>query len=83
MIREEVLDPADRMHSGYDTHLDTLRQHAHQSDELLLEYQQEVYRKTGIAVKLKQVTHQGYFLEVTPKDIERFESHIYPQDERR
>jgi len=83
MIQEEVTDSLDRMQSGYDKHLDSLRQQAQHSDDLLLAYQQEVMTKTGVSVKIKQVTHQGYFLEVTPKDIQRFESQSLASDEKR
>lgn len=83
MIRDEIVDPQDRMRSGCDDTLDGFRRQADQSDEILLAYQQEIVAKTGIPVKLKYVTHQGYFLEVTPKDMKRFETFFVSHDEKR
>lgn len=54
-----------------------MRRIAYHSDELLLEYQQFLVRTTGVHnVKLKFVMNQGYFIEVTTKDMPAFEKSI-------
>jgi uncharacterized protein YcgL (UPF0745 family) len=44
---------------------------------LLLSYQQELVKATGITnIKLKFITNQGYYLELTSKDSEDFEKFL-------
>jgi DNA mismatch repair protein MutS len=68
-------DDIDYINDGYNTEIDELRKIAYHSDSLLLEYQQELVQKTGVAnVKVKYVSNQWYILEVTPKDMDAFEA---------
>ena len=74
---EEYKDDIDYIRDGYNEKIDELRKIAYHSDELLLQYQQELAQAAGIPnVKVKYVLNQGYFLEVTNKDIENFEKKI-------
>lgn len=71
---EEYKDDIDYIRDGYNVQIDELRKIAYHSDELLLQYQQELAQRAGIpTVKVKFILNQGYFLEVTNKDIETFE----------
>lgn len=59
---------------GINAQLDTLRQLAFHSDELLLAYHQFLCSHTSLTgLKIKFVQHQGYFVEATPKDVATFE----------
>ena len=59
---------------GYHTDIDDLRKIAYHSDEMLMHYQQELSIRSGVTnVKLKYVMNQGYFIEITNKDVEVFE----------
>ncbi|MBP7847710.1 hypothetical protein KA013_00600 [Patescibacteria group bacterium] len=50
---------------------------AYHSDELLLAYHQRLVAATKLSnLKLKYVANQGYFIEITPKDIASFEAAI-------
>lgn len=76
-----VKDDINFINNWYDTTIDELRKTAYNSDELLMEYQQELVNKSWIAnVKLKFVTNQWYFIEVTNKDIEWLEKIITSWD---
>ena len=76
LLKEEGLnDEIDYIRDGFDAEIDELRKIAYHSDEMLIAYQQEVIQHTNIAnVKVKYISNQGYFLEVTPKDIAAFEA---------
>lgn len=55
--------------TGYSSEIDKLRQLAYHADDLLLTYQQEIQESLWIALpKIRFVTNQWYFLEVTKKD---------------
>jgi DNA mismatch repair protein MutS len=59
---------------GYSEDIDALKKVAFHSDELLLAYQQELVQYTGaIGLKMRFVKNQGYYIEVTNKDIEKLE----------
>ena len=74
---EEYSDDIDFIRDGYQDKIDELRKIAYHSDELLLQYQQELAQIAGIPnVKVKFVLNQGYFLEVTNKDISIFEEKL-------
>lgn len=74
---EEYKDDIDFIRDGYQEKIDELRKIAYHSDELLMQYQQELARVWWIPnVKVKYVLNQWYFLEVTNKDIETFETKI-------
>lgn len=78
---EELLGEHDYVAEGYDAEIDELRKVAYHSDEILLQYQQELVSKTWISnIKLKFVMNQGYFLELTSKDSELFEEFLAQQD---
>ena|GEM_PF-1241454 len=76
LLKDEGLnDDMDYINDGFDDEIDELRKVAYHSDELLIAYQQEVVQHTKIAnVKVKYISNQGYFLEVTPKDVAVFEA---------
>lgn len=60
---------------GYSEEVDVLKQVAFHSDELLLQYQESLVHHTGInGIKIKFIKNQGYFIEVTNKDIEKLEN---------
>jgi len=73
----------DFIRDGYDAKMDELRKIAYHSDELLLQYQQELVQKTGVNnVKLKFVMNQGYFIGITNKDILQFETKLTEEIEK-
>lgn len=77
-------DDIDYINDGYSSEIDELRKIAYHSDNLLLEYQQELVQATGITnVKVKYVSNQGYILEVTPKDMDAFEAASIKGDPKR
>lgn len=62
---------------GYDSVIDQLRTIAYHSDDLLLQYQKRIVEATWISnVKIKFVSHQWFFCEITNKDIDHFEQVI-------
>ncbi|MCX6825009.1 MAG: hypothetical protein NTY80_02180 [candidate division SR1 bacterium] len=74
---EEFKDDMDFIRDGYQDQIDELRKIAYHSDDLLLQYQQELAQLAGIPnVKVKFILNQGYFLEVTNKDVTTFESKL-------
>ena len=74
---EEYNDDIDFIRDSYQDKIDELRKIAYHSDELLMQYQQELAKVWWIPnVKVKYVLNQWYFLEVTNKDIETFETKI-------
>ncbi len=81
---EEYKDDIDYIRDGYNAQIDEFRKIAYHSDELLLQYQQELAQRAGIpTVKVKFVLNQGYFLEVTNKDIEKFEESMNQKDDEK
>lgn len=71
---DEFHEDMDFIRDGYTPQIDEMRTIAYHSDELLLQYQQELARIANIPnVKVKFVLNQWYFLEVTNKDIDTFE----------
>ena len=74
---EKLFWDQDYIADGYDQEIDDLRKFAYHSDEVLLNYQQELVAETGINnIKLKFITNQWYFLELTSKDSEEFENYL-------
>ena len=74
---EYVKNDIDFISDGFDEDIDNLRKVAYNSDEMLMEYQQELVKKSNVwNVKLKYVVNQWYFIEITNKDIELFESNL-------
>ena len=74
---EKILWDQDYVADGYNQEIDELRKFAYHSDEVLMDYQQELVRLTWINnIKLKFVTNQWYFLELTSKDIDDFEKFV-------
>jgi len=79
----EYKEDIDFIRDGYNAEIDNLRQIAYHSDELLLAYQQELCQVTGITnVKLKFIMNQGYFIEITNKDIAIFEKKMAEKSEK-
>ncbi len=74
---DEYKDDIDFIRDGYQSTIDELRKIAYHSDELLMQYQQELANVAGIPnVKVKYILNQWYFLEVTNKDVESFEKKL-------
>lgn len=74
---EDFADDMNFIRDGVDGEIDRLRKIAFHSDNLLLEYQQFLAEITNISnVKVKFILNQGYFIEITNKDIEQFESKL-------
>lgn len=75
LLKDEGLnDDMDYIKDGFDAEIDGLRKVAYRSDELLIAYQQEVSQYSKINIKVKYIGNQGYFLEVTPRDVVAFEA---------
>jgi len=71
---DDYKDDIDYIRDGYNDKIDESRKIAYHSDDLLLQYQQELANIAGIPnVKVKFVLNQWYFLEITNKDVENFE----------
>ncbi len=71
---DEYHDDIDFIRDGYQDQIDELRKIAYHSDDLLMQYQQELAQIAWIpTVKARFIINQWYFLEVTNKDIEMFE----------
>ncbi|HMT00712.1 MAG TPA: DNA mismatch repair protein MutS [Candidatus Absconditabacterales bacterium] len=69
-----VSDEMNYIADGYSSEIDELKKMVYHSDSLLLEYQQDLVKYTGVQnIKLKYIVHQGYYLELTKKDAEDFE----------
>lgn len=83
-VLQTILKPDDQLigeneyiADGANAEIDELRKLAYHSDDLLLQYQQELVMASGISnIKLKFVTNQGYFIELTSKDSELFDLFI-------
>lgn len=71
---EYIKNDMDFISDWIDPEIDNLRKIAYHSDEMILDYQQELAKLTWVSnVKLKYVVNQWYFIEITNKDIEEFE----------
>jgi DNA mismatch repair protein MutS len=66
----------DFIKDGFSSHVDELRKIAYHSDKLIIDYQQELVEQLQVAVRIKYVNNQGYLLEVSKKDVEKFEKAI-------
>ncbi len=53
--------------------VDELRGLAYHSDKLILDYQQELVEKLWVNVRIKYVNNQWFLVEVSKKDVEKFE----------
>lgn len=72
---EDISYDLDFVRDGYNEELDKLKNMAFRSDEALLDYQQELVQETSIAgIKVSFIRNQGYFIEITNKDIDKFEA---------
>ena len=81
---DPVSDESWYIADGVSQELDTIRQIAFHSDELLLQYQQELVQATWVTnIKIKYIKNQWYTIEVTPKDVDQFESCINAEDTKR
>jgi DNA mismatch repair protein MutS len=68
---------------GYDQEVDRLRQLVFHTDDVLLDYQQQVIQITGISsVRLKYIQNQWYFLEIGKQHQTQFESCARMDDEQ-
>ncbi|MDD3262984.1 MAG: DNA mismatch repair protein MutS [Candidatus Absconditabacteria bacterium] len=74
---EDFADDINFIRDGVDKEIDRLRDIAFHSDKLLVDYQQFLAEITGISnVKVKFILNQGYFIEITNKDIDQFETRL-------
>jgi len=72
---ESIQHGQDFVREGYNEEVDQLKQIAFHSDTLLLDYQQELAGYVGATgLKIRFIKNQGYYIEVTNKDIEKLES---------
>jgi DNA mismatch repair protein MutS len=80
---EDVNNEYNFVRDGFAEDIDALKKIAFHSDELLLAYQQELVQHTGISsVKIIYIKNQGYFIEVTNKDIDKLEASSLKDDEK-
>ena len=78
---EEIQGDSEYVKWWRNDEIDSLRKIAYHSDELLMEYQQFLANASKINnVKIKFVLNQGYFIEITNKDIEWFENRLKTQN---
>ncbi len=74
----KVIKEDEYVKDGINKEIDDFRKIAYNSDEMLMEYQQELVKLSNVSnVKLKYVINQWYFIEITNKDIELFESNLW------
>ena len=74
---EYIRNDIDFISDWFSTEIDRLRKIAYHSDEMLMDYQQELVTVSKVNnVKLKYVINQWYFIEITNKDIQLFESNL-------
>ena len=74
---EYIKNDMDFIADWVDNEIDDLRKIAYHSDEMILDCQQELAKLSWVVnVKLKYVTNQWYFIEITNKDIETFETNL-------
>lgn len=63
----------DFIQDWFSQEVDKLRDLAYNSDKLILEYQQELIKKLWVNVKVKYVNNQWFLIEVSKKDVKKFE----------
>ena len=74
---DQLIGDSDYIADWRDPQIDELRKLAYHSDDLLMSYQQKLVASSGITnIKLKFITNQWYFLELTSKDSELFDQWI-------
>jgi len=74
---ENFADDINFIRDWVDNEIDKLREIAFHSDKLLLDYQQFLAKITWISnVKVKFILNQWYFIEITNKDVEQFETRL-------
>ncbi len=67
-LKEEIqAEDKDFIKEGYSTQIDQLRKLAFHSDSLLLEYTNQLSQALNFPVKIKYITNQGYFIEVSKR----------------
>lgn len=76
LFREEIGDENDWYAEWINSEVDRLRQLNGHVDGLLLEYQKTLTEAVSVPLKVKHIINQWYVLEVTPKDVQKFESWI-------
>jgi len=79
---EDLNDEINFINDGYKEKIDELRKIAFHSDQLLINYQQELIKKSWVQnIKIKFIRNQWYFIEITNKDIETFEKNLLNPEE--
>ncbi len=63
----------DFIQDNFSQKVDELRKLAYHSDQMIIDYQQELVEKLKIPVRIKYVNNQGYLIEVSKKDVKVFE----------
>jgi DNA mismatch repair protein MutS len=80
---EWFTEELDYINDWYDSDIDELRKIAYHSDDLLLQYQQELISMIWLNnIKIKYIANQWYFIEVTKKDSEDLEKKSKEEDEK-
>lgn len=75
---EEIVNWENFIADWRNAEIDELRNIAFHSDDLLLQYQQILAKQSWIwNVKLKYVTNQWYYIELTTKDSQQFEEALW------
>ncbi len=70
---ELINDEINFISDWHNEQIDNLRKIVFHSDNLLLEYQKELKEKSWISnVKIKFIKNQWYFIEITNKDLDKF-----------
>lgn len=80
---EDFQEDMNYIKDWFDKEIDELRKKAFNSDEILLDYQNYLIHSTWLnSLKIKYVTNQWFFIEVTKKDSEKLESLQARDDEK-
>jgi DNA mismatch repair protein MutS len=74
LFRDTISDEDDWYAEWKNQEVDRLRQISWLTDDLLLQYQQSLIDLFGVPLKVKHLSNQWYVFEVTPKDVQRFET---------
>lgn len=81
--QEWFWEDMDFVADGYNEKIDEYRKIAYHSDELLVEYQQELVKHSWLNnVRIKYISNSWYFIEVSKKDAKNFEQTAIRDDEK-
>ncbi len=67
-LKKEIqIEDKDFIREGYSPQIDQLRKLAFHSDSLLLEYANQLSNSLNFPIKIKYITNQGYFIEISKR----------------